>query len=211
MADGQQDNGGGNAGASDATTVGRTPRDVGPDDPTGPLSQPASVRSLPARLRAVYARHVGDDEKSLLQAYAAFDLTFGFVRALTHTLRRRDAGSGGSGGIVVRGRHLHHYNIGIVLLATVGGIAVRGGDRHARHVAHSAAYGTGVALIVDELALLIDLADVYWANDGRTSVDAAIGVIGVGGAVLAAVPFWQGATREVLRTRPALPGGARPA
>ncbi len=62
-------------------------------------------------------------------------------------------------------------------------------------------YGTGAALIVDEFALLLDLSDVYWASEGRTSVDAAVGVIGVGGLVLAAVPFWSGAARDVLRTR----------
>jgi hypothetical protein len=66
----------------------------------------------------------------------------------------------------------------------------------------AAAYGSGAALIVDELALLIDLSDVYWANDGRASVDAAIGLIGGGGLLLAAVPFWKGASRELLRTRP---------
>lgn len=55
---------------------------------------------------------------------------------------------------------------------------------------------------MDELALLLDLSDVYWARDGRTSVDAAIGAITVGGAILAAVPFWKGAATEVVRTRP---------
>jgi len=38
------------------------------------------------------------------------------------------------------------------------------------------AYGAGLALIVDEFALLLDLQDVYWAKQGRESVDLAIGL-----------------------------------
>src|SRR5659263_608764 len=73
---------------------------------------------------------------------------------------------------------------------------------HRRHPLTAAAYGTGGALIADELALLIDLEDVYWAKEGRTSVDAAVGAIAVGGAYLAAAPFWHGAAREIARPPP---------
>ena len=37
-------------------------------------------------------------------------------------------------------------------------------------------YGAGLALIVDEFALLLDLKDVYWAKEGRISVDLGIGL-----------------------------------
>jgi hypothetical protein len=70
----------------------------------------------------------------------------------------------------VSGPHIHHYNFGIALLAAVGG------------------------------ALLLDLEDVYWAADGRTSVDVAVGTIATGGLYLAAAPFWHSAVREVART-----------
>jgi hypothetical protein len=152
-------------------------------------------------VRLVYDQ-LGSAEKALLHSWAAFVATFGVTRALTHLLRWRNATNGGSGGIVVAGRHLHHYSLGILLLGAVGGVAVHGQEENRQHPVTAAAFGSGAALIVDELALLIDLADVYWANDGRTSVDAAIGVIGVGGAILGAVPFWKGAARELLRTRP---------
>jgi len=67
------------------------------------------------------------------------------------------------------GRHLHHYNIGILLLAAVGAVALRGEERHRRHGLTATAYGSGAALIVDELALLIDLEDVYWAKEGAAA------------------------------------------
>jgi len=150
---------------------------AGEPDQTGPLNEPAAVGSLPARLRTVYGRRIGAAEKALMLSWAAFGTTFGTTRAITHLLRRRDGGSGGSGGIVIAGRHVHHFNFGIALL-------------------------TAVALILDELALLLDLQDVYWAKDGRTSVDAAFGALAVGGLYLAGVPFWHGAAHEIARTRP---------
>ena len=52
-----------------------------------------------------------------------------------------------------------------------------------------------------ERALLLDLEDVYWAQDGRTSVDAAVGAIVLGAIYFAAAPFWRDAGRELVRTR----------
>jgi hypothetical protein len=156
-------------------------------------------RSLTARLRAVARCRVGPTEQSLIVAWCGFGVTFGVTRAITHWIR---AGHGpSSGGMSAGGRHLHHYNIGILMLAAVGGVALRGEERHRRHPLTATAYGSGAALIVDELALLIDLEDVYWSREGRTSVDAAIGLLALGGVYLAAVPFWHGAVRELFTTR----------
>jgi hypothetical protein len=153
-------------------------------------------RDLVARLRAVARDRVGPTEQSLIVAWSGFGATFGVTRAITHWIR---AGHGpSSGGMSAGGRHLHHYNVGILLLAAVGGVALRGEERHRRHPVTATAYGSGAALIVDELALLIDLEDVYWSREGRTSVDTAVGLIALGGLYLAAEPFWHGAVRELV-------------
>lgn len=175
-----------------------------PADPVGDqhpsdTEEPASGRTLLRRLRAVYGTQVGPVERSLLVSWAAFGVTFGLTRALTYWLHAGHGPPGG--GIVIRGRHFHHYNIGIAMIAGVGAVAVRGVEAQ-RHPLTAAIYGSGSALIVDELALLIDLQDVYWASEGRESVDAAIGAIAVGGIYLAAAPFWHGAAHEVARTVP---------
>jgi len=163
-------------------------------------------RSLKERIGAVARERIGPTEQSLIIAWTGFGVTFGVTRAITHWIR---AGHGpGSGGMSAGGRHLHHYNIGILLLAAVGAVALRGDERHRRHPMTATAYGSGTALIVDELALLIDLEDVYWSNDGRRSVDAAVGLIALGGVYLAAVPFWHGAAREVLAS--SAPAGSAP-
>ncbi|HEX5116734.1 MAG TPA: hypothetical protein VFW65_16185 [Pseudonocardiaceae bacterium] len=154
--------------------------------------------TLTTRLRRVYQDRLDRTQRSVLVSWAAFTGTFGVTRAITYSLHR--AGAGTAGGITIRGRHIHHYNFGIALLAAVGAVAVRGDDEARLHPAVATAYGGGIALIVDELALLVDLQDVYWARDGRRSVDVAVGLIGLTGVYFAAQEFWQAAAREVRRT-----------
>ena len=58
-------------------------------------------------------------------------------------------------------------------------------DRRASRLT-STSYGAGAALTLDEFALWLNLQDVYWAKQGRESIDAvvlfgsllSIGVIG---------------------------------
>jgi hypothetical protein len=95
------------------------------------------------------------------------------------------------------GKHFHHYNIGIGMLATVGGVGLRGTDKQRQHPAAAVAFGAANAMIVDELALLLDLKDVYWAKDGRQSVDVAVGLIAAGATVAAGLPFWPHAQRAL--------------
>lgn len=85
---------------------------------------------------------------------------------------------------VKSGMHLHHYLWGILLVTTVGGVALHGDDATRRHPLLAGAYGCGGALIVDEFALLLDLKDVYWARQGRWSVDLGVAVTAAAGSAL---------------------------
>ncbi|MHB1928254.1 MAG: hypothetical protein ACYCUG_02285, partial [Acidimicrobiales bacterium] len=58
------------------------------------------------------------------------------------------------------------------------------------------AYGLGMALIVDEFALLLDLSDVYWTRQGRWSVDLGVGIIAVAGAALEGAPVLRRLSRN---------------
>ena len=42
-----------------------------------------------------------------------------------------------------------------------------------------------------EFALLLDLRDVYWANQGRGSVDPGVGVVAAGGTAFSAVLIFR--------------------
>jgi hypothetical protein len=123
---------------------------------------------------------------------------FASLRILTHSIHRGHGPTGG--GTSLGGRHFHHYNIGIALLAAVGMVGLRGSNKQRRHPVVAIAYGSAAALVVDELALLLDLEDVYWASDGRKSVDAAVGVIAAGATFFVGLPLWPHAHRA-LRSR----------
>jgi hypothetical protein len=49
---------------------------------------------------------------------------------------------------------------------------------------------------VDEFALLLDLQDVYWAKQGRLSVDIGIGAVALGGVGFAALPLLRRVARR---------------
>jgi len=150
-----------------------------------------------SRLRHEWLHRLESDEQSAVLAWLAFTVTFAGLRALTHWIHAGHGPKGG--GITLGGRHFHHYNIGIALLATVGAVGLRGSETQRRHPAAAVAFGAANAMIADELALLLDLEDVYWEAQGRESVDFAIGLIAAGGTVVAGMPFWPYA-RRVLRS-----------
>jgi hypothetical protein len=148
-----------------------------------------------SRLRQEWLQRLESDERSAVLAWAAFTFTFTGLRALTHWIHTGHGPSGG--GIKLGSRHFHHYNLGIALLSIVGAVGLRGSDEQRRHPVAAVAFGAANAMIVDELALLLDLEDVYWKAEGRESVDVAVGLIAASGTVLAGMPFWPYARRAL--------------
>jgi hypothetical protein len=147
----------------------------------------------PGEISRAYHEELGPGQRSALLSWLAFTGTFAGLRALTYSIR---AGKGPFRNLSVGGEHLHHYMWGIAMLSGVGAIAVRGEERHRRHPAVAVSYGTGLALIVDEFALLLDLKDVYWARQGRISIDVGIGAIALAGSYFAALPVLRRLQRE---------------
>ena len=147
------------------------------------------------RLRHQWAQRLEPGQQATVLAWTSFTVTFLGLRGLTHWIRAGHGPSGG--GMSLAGNHFHHYNIGIGMLATVGAVGLRGSEEQRRHPAAAVAFGAANAMIVDELALLLDLDDVYWAADGRKSVDAALGLIATGATVVAGMPFWPHAHRAL--------------
>jgi hypothetical protein len=141
-----------------------------------------------ARLRHQWGKRLEPGQQATVLAWLSFTLTFFALRALTHWIR---AGHGpAAGGVQLGGKHFHHYNVGIALLTTVAAVGLRGTEKQRRHPAAAVAFGAANAMIVDELALLLELEDVYWASEGRESVDIAVGLIAAGATVVAGMPFW---------------------
>lgn len=143
------------------------------------------VNDLLPKLRRALTEDLDPTQRSSLASWIAFTGTFGAVRCVTWSIRR---GRGPFRNLSVGGEHLHHYMWGIGMLAGVGAVAVRGSERQRTHPAVAISYGSGLALIVDEFALLLDLKDVYWARQGRISVDLGVGAIAAAGSYFAALP-----------------------
>ncbi len=150
-------------------------------------------------VRTAYFEELGPQERAVLWSWLGFTGTFAAVRAITYSIRR---GVGPFRNLSLGGSHLHHYMWGIAALAGVGAVAVRGEDRTRQHPAVGTSYGAGLALIVDEFALLLDLRDVYWAREGRVSVDLGIGLVAAGGTTFSAIPILRRLRRDLLASRP---------
>ena len=144
-------------------------------------------------LNTAFHEELDATQRAALLSWLSFATTFGAVRGITYSIR---AGRGPFHNLSAGGEHLHHYMWGIGMLAGVGAIAVHGDDRTRRHPAIALSYGSGLALIVDEFALLLDLRDVYWAKQGRISVDLGIGGIAAAGSYFAALPVLRRLRRE---------------
>jgi hypothetical protein len=149
--------------------------------------KPLSPLALHRRRRDAY-RHLEREQQIALVSWTAFTGTFAAVRALTYAIR---ADVGPFRNVSLGGEHIHHYMWGIALLGASGGAALSIPPSHKSTTTLATAYGVGAALIVDEFALLLDLQDVYWAKQGRLSIDVGVGVISLVGSYLAAIPFWH--------------------
>ena len=117
-----------------------------------------------------YERYVyGAGREPLFFLLLAFLLTFVAVRVYTRLGRRRGWGSGSVGGV-----HVHHLVPGIVACLAAGTaiIAFDPGDDYMLLV--SSLFGVGAALTLDEFALILHLDDVYWTDEGRSSIEATL-------------------------------------
>ena len=118
----------------------------------------------------------------------AFLITFGCVRAYTYATRV----GRGPGNLSVGGQRIHHMVPGIFLLLGSGfvSIAVQPNMPFWLWWLLPTAFGVGAALVLDEYALWLNLRDVYWAEEGRRSIDAVIITAALAAIVALGAPFW---------------------
>lgn len=154
--------------------------------------------------RIVHERITDRPRRRLFVASVSFFVTFagvrGVVYCITHNIPPFHF-------IEVGGRHVHHLVIGIVILLLVGygwlAEVGTGTDDSSILLSRlmSILYGAGAALTLDEFALWLNLRDVYWSPEGRSSIDAII----LFGALLAAsawgAPLFQSPGGKSSRTR----------
>ncbi|NKY84802.1 hypothetical protein [Nocardia veterana] len=88
--------------------------------------------------------------------------------------------------------HIHHMVFGVVLVLASGlGLVAAYHSGVGTISALASAFGLGAALVLDEFALIYYLRDVYWEEQGRTSVDAVFVAVAVTGLLLLGFhPLW---------------------
>jgi hypothetical protein len=109
----------------------------------------------------------------------AFIATFVITRWIVRSIRK---GTGHLKDNVVGGLHIHHAVPGVILMVA-GGLGGLAAEATAWRAIAGVGFGIGLALVLDEFALILHLQDVYWTEEGRTSVDAVL----LAGAVLVLV------------------------
>lgn len=86
--------------------------------------------------------------------------------------------------VFLGGTHVHHLNLGIVLLAVSGGVLLFSGPRAGSSRLVAAMYAIGLALTFDEFGMWLHLGGGYWQ---RASFDA-VTIVGGCLALLAFLP-----------------------
>ncbi|PYQ72456.1 MAG: hypothetical protein DMG04_17455 [Acidobacteria bacterium] len=131
-----------------------------------------------------------------LRALFAFLITFGILRALTAIIHFDIFPHGPFRNLVTAsGLHIHHLFWGILLLMATGFIALatRAEEWHLRV---AIIFGVALGLTLDEFALWLRLADVYWSPEGIESIKAATVVTAFLAVYAFGQPFFHAVARE---------------
>ncbi|HEX4307520.1 MAG TPA: hypothetical protein VHZ54_15905 [Solirubrobacterales bacterium] len=142
---------------------------------------------------------VAHDRQGVFLVLVGFVGSFAFIRMSTRMIRAEV--SWWPGNIESEsGLHVHHLVFGIVTMMVAGtvGFAALGASPLTEICAFF--FGIGAGLTIDEFALWVYLEDVYWAEEGRSSIDATVIAASlIGLIVLGANPFeFSGGPEEVI-------------
>jgi hypothetical protein len=134
-----------------------------------------------------YSHYIYQNGKEpMFLLFLAFLIAFTLTRGYTRLARTRGWGSGNVGGV-----HLHHVVPGIILALLAGVLSFSSyADNDIVEGILAIVFGVGAALVLDEFALIFHLKDVYWSDEGRSSIDATIiGVLVSGLLLVTSSPF----------------------
>jgi hypothetical protein len=154
--------------------------------------------TLSADVRTAYATAiVQEDKQPAFLLTLAFLCTFGIVRLITYGIRYHRLPFVHN--VTTKsGLHIHHMVPGVLLALSSGYLAIVLADQRPLELI-AILFGIGAALVLDEYALLLRLADVYWEPEGRESVDAVVLAGGIGILYLLGLDFWPRLIEAVLK------------
>ena len=135
-------------------------------------------------------------ENALFNLFASFVVSLLASRAIAFLLRDRHR-VGPFRNVRVKNRHIHHFVPGIALAFASGAVAIvtRDEDLEPRL---ALLFGAGMGMTMDEAALLLELDDVYWTEEGLLSFQIGFGLVGLLGALAIGLRFLRRGEAQVL-------------
>jgi len=163
------------------------------DDPFGAAAE-AVVET--AEVARTGYREASTGENSMFNLLSAFVTTFVVARSITTLLRRRRT-FGPFRNLKVGRRHIHHFVPGITIAFVSGAAAIVTRDENVERWL-AIPFGAGMGLTMDESALLLELDDVYWSEEGVVSVQITMAVTALLAAIALASRFLRRGEQMVL-------------
>ena len=135
-------------------------------------------------------------ENALFNLFASFSISLLLSRGIAFLLRDRRR-VGPFRNVRVGHRHIHHFVPGIVLAFVTGAVAIVTRDEQLEPKL-ALLFGTGMGLTMDEAALLLELDDVYWTEEGVFSLQLGAGLVALLGALAIGLRFLRRGEERVL-------------
>jgi len=135
-------------------------------------------------------------ENALFNLFASFVISLVASRAIAFGLRDRRR-LGPFRNVRVGRRHIHHFVPGIALAFLSGAIALVTRNESLEPKL-ALAFGAGMGMTMDEAALLLELDDVYWTEEGLLGVQIGAGFVGLLGALAIGLRFLRRGEEQVL-------------
>jgi hypothetical protein len=133
---------------------------------------------------------VANSRQGLFLVLVGFLGAFAFIRMSTRLMRSPRVPWWPGSIVSDGGVHVHHLVIGVALMLGAGTLGFWFFDTSPWLEVCALLFGIGAGLTFDEFALLVHLQDVYWSEEGRSSIDASVvAVVAMGLVFLGARPF----------------------
>jgi hypothetical protein len=117
---------------------------------------------------------VEHEEQGFFLVLCGFLLSFAFIRTSARLMRSPKVPWWPGSVVSESGVHLHHLVWGIVTMMIAGSLGFLAFGRSPHTEIFAFVFGVGAGLTIDEFALWVHLDDVYWAEEGRSSIDAVV-------------------------------------
>src|SRR5579872_5392831 len=136
-----------------------------------------------------------------MRVLVSYVVTFVILRVITGIIHYDIFPNGPFRFIVTKGGlHIHHLFWGILLLMTTG-FAALATRAPAWHLRIALVFGIALGLTLDEFAMWLRLADVYWTPQGVESLKAGAFVAALLGIYGFGQPLWHAFVKDLFGRR----------